>query len=504
MIAALADKGRLLLHLLRSEGVRSVTARVIFACRRQLENRSRVTLHFGDVPPLPSNGAGEIERVVVPGSGTLESQRRAIEMLEAELPAATARGVLHLTSSDPSHPRGGADWHVAELRAGLHALAWSSVVVWAESRTLKTLWGSSPERLWVFGLPTEPRERARRQQLILGYLARALSCQVVHAHDLRSFERSALLQLGLPLVISLHDFQLYCRRPHLMESTTSSFCDYSRDQERCRRCLEAAGLPQETVAAAAQERWRREAAALIDRASALVAPSGFMANAIGDLFGDRHVRRKVHVIENETASAQRRDAGGNAGTRAPVRVVFVGQFTRSKGSALFAEIVRGLAADSRFDFRVVGGIVDHESLRSARSAGRVETTGWYRRERLPDLLDADSDVVAFVSVVPESWSYTLTEVLTLGTPVVALDLGAVGERLRRIGREDWLVSRDEGAGGFVRRLHDHVEGRLVWPAGPWESPWSSKQMTAQHAELYEECLKRQSREAGPTVAGTLG
>ena len=35
-------------------------------------------------------------------------------MLEAEIPVTSGRGVLHLVSSDPSHPKGGVDRHVAE------------------------------------------------------------------------------------------------------------------------------------------------------------------------------------------------------------------------------------------------------------------------------------------------------------------------------------------------------------------------------------------------------
>jgi glycosyltransferase involved in cell wall biosynthesis len=295
--------------------------------------------------------------------------------------------------------------------------------------------------------------------------------------------------------MSLHDFQLYCRRPHLMESTTFDFCAYSRDHVRCRRCLEASGMPETKSAASAQDEWRSDSAALLRRSAAVIAPSRFIAKAVADLFSDLQIGDKTCVIKNERATEPSGSSrvGEDAGER--VRVVFVGQFTRSKGSAVFAQIAYALARDPRFSFRVVGGIVDHESLRLARAATRVKTSGWYRRERLAELLDADTDVVALVSVVPESWSYTLTEVLTAGTPVLAFDLGAVGERLRRMGRQRWLVPRDEGAAGFVRRLREHAEGGLQWPRGAVEGTWSSEQVAQQHAELYESCSKLARRES---------
>lgn len=431
----------------------------------------------------------------------LESHHRAIQMLEAEIPVTSGRGVLHVVSSDPSHPKGGVDRHVAELRAGLQAQGWFSAAVWVEMSSSKVLWGESPERLWSFDLPSASAERALGQRLVVGYLARALGCSLVHVHDLRHFERRFLLDLELPIVISLHDFQLYCRRPHLMERTTSAFCDYSRDAVRCRRCLEASGLPEGKSSGNAQDEWRSDSAAILRRAAALVAPSRFMALAVADLFSDLRLESKTHVIENASAADLNLRGGESERRRERIRVVFVGQFTRSKGAAVFAQIVHELGRDRRFSFRAVGGVVDHESLRLARRAGRVRTTGWYQKEWLPELLDAHTDVVTLVSVVPESWSYTLSEVLAAGTPVVAFDFGAVGERLRRAGRQEWLVPREEGAAGFARRLRDYVEGRLRWSPGPVEDPWSFEQSTARYAELYEECAKRFKQDVSSPASG---
>ncbi|HVS63723.1 MAG TPA: glycosyltransferase [Thermoanaerobaculia bacterium] len=226
-----------------------------------------------------------------------------------------------------------------------------------------------------------------------------------------------------------------------------------------------------------------------------------MALAVADLFSDLRLESKTHVIENASAADLNLRGGESERRRERIRVVFVGQFTRSKGAAVFAQIVHELGRDRRFSFRAVGGVVDHESLRLARRAGRVRTTGWYQKEWLPELLDAHTDVVTLVSVVPESWSYTLSEVLAAGTPVVAFDFGAVGERLRRAGRQEWLVPREEGAAGFARRLRDYVEGRLRWSPGPVEDPWSFEQSTARYAELYEECAKRFKQDVSSPASG---
>jgi GT2 family glycosyltransferase len=418
----------------------------------------------------------------------LQLHRRAIEMLESEPRAVEGPGVLHLTGCDPGRPQGGVDHHVQTLRAGLRELGWSAAIAWVEGPTLRVLWGARADKVWTFHLPIGVAERAAIQRRILEYVCRALGIQVLHAHDARRFERPSLCELGLPLVLTFHDFQLYCSRPNLLESTTSEFCDYSRDAGRCRRCLAAAGPSRAEGVAGSAERWREGSARLIDRAAAFVAPSSFMARTIQGLFPACSVESRCRVIEHDRAAGSA--SAAPSVRRSPPRVAFVGQYEPGKGSRIFVELVRALASDAGVRFAILGGIVDHEALDAARSAARVETIGWYRRERLPGLLRPASDVVVLPSIVPESSSYTLSEALAAGVPVLAFDHGAVAERLKRVGRGDWLVPRIEGAAGFAERVRAHAAGRLSWPGQPQEGPWSALDVARRHVEVYRESLGR--------------
>lgn len=411
----------------------------------------------------------------------LRRQRSVIEMLESD--AFSRRpGVLHLTGGDPTYPRGGIDHHVAELREGLASLGWSPGVAWKQGSELRVLWGTAPEKEWSFQIGGgSASERSARQSQVLSYVVRALGARVVHVHDASALERSALLELDARIVVSLHDFQLFCRRPHLIDSQTGGFCGYSTDAVRCSRCLAgAAGFGVEVDTS--QETWRRDSARLVDRADALVAPSRFMVAAVCDLFPVRDPEGRLHVIEHGRARAARsRESLPVGHSRGAMRVVFLGQFHEIKGSRVYAAIVRELASDPRFRFAIVGGIVDHQALDEMRRVARVETVGWYERGTVEELLEPGSDVVTFTSVAPESSSYTLSEALSAGVPVIAFDRGAVGERLRRIGASSFLVSC---AGGFVERLRELAERKLTWPAEAAEPEWTPAQMAARYAALY--------------------
>jgi hypothetical protein len=72
-------------------------------------------------------------------------------------------------------------------------------------------------------------------------------------------------------------------------------------------------------------------------------------------------------------------------------------------------------------------------------------TGVYEDTQLPALLAAhDTRLVLFVNRLPESFSYTLSEVWAAGYPVLVPDQGALGERVRRHGG-GWCYGPDDDA-----------------------------------------------------------
>ena len=68
--------------------------------------------------------------------------------------------------------------------------------------------------------------------------AAEVGARALHVEGLAGIPLGSLLELhrsGLALVLSVHDFSLFCPRPHLLERPQLRFCGYSRDRERCAR-----------------------------------------------------------------------------------------------------------------------------------------------------------------------------------------------------------------------------------------------------------------------------
>lgn len=61
----------------------------------------------------------------------------------------------------------------------------------------------------------------------------------------------------------------------------------------------------------------------------------------------------------------------------------------------------------------------------------VEYTGKYKLKKLPEILKAGKiEVIVFTSILPETFSYAISEFMLLNLYIISLDLGAQGEKLR--------------------------------------------------------------------------
>jgi glycosyltransferase involved in cell wall biosynthesis len=281
---------------------------------------------------------------------------------------------------------------------------------------------------------------------VLGAVER-VGARVLHPEGLAGLPLESLLRLrgkGLKLVLSVHDFALFCARPHLMERPAERFCDYCRDLDRCQRCLAVDWrLPE-----AFQARRRALSAELLASAEAVVYPSSFLRDRHADLFAGLDPTRQ-HVIAPAVELPVLPSRGG--GPRSIRHVAYVGAVHAHKGALVFEEVVKALASTPGLRFTVFGG-GDPSLLARLRRLPRVTVRGYYRAGSLPSLLRQEGvDLALLLSIWPESYGITLEECHAAGVPVVAFDLGAMGERVRREGYGT-VVGMEGGAGGVAQAI----------------------------------------------------
>jgi len=108
----------------------------------------------------------------------------------------------------------------------------------------------------------------------------------------------------------------------------------------------------------------------------------------------------------------------------------IGQISAQKGAMVVKEMLARIDSDHPDVNVVVIGALD-----IPLKSDRLRVTGAYRHEDLVDLIETNGiNIFFFPSICPETFSYVTEEMILLGLPIVAFDLGAPGERLRSYGK----------------------------------------------------------------------
>ncbi len=461
-----------------------------------------------------------------------------------------------LTGRPPHRRYGGVECHVRDLESALAARGVATHLIYAEPRPgvaqtpgrpkssrfsvccaqrtrngLRTLelagcaktmedLGAS-ERKVVRGASTRDEaalshhaftERDESLDARLRYLIRAFDLDVLHIQHLTEvWPAAALTDLSVATMLSLHDFSMFCERSDLLEFPVGRFCGFCRDEARCERCLGHGGHrgPRRT---SFQDRRRGDSGTLLRTADAVVAPSRYLAERMGELFAELE-GRDIEVVPHGvgrtrlTRSKTRRtdDLRSERASSGEFHVAFVGAFRVAKGARVFVDLVEQLGTDSSrrsWRWSVLGRLEDEESTRELRRVSRrrgvsLALHGSYATGMLPDLLiSREVDLALLLSTCPETFSYTLSECLQAAVPVLAFDHGAIGERLRDVGAEELLIPLEEGVDGLAARLVGIAEGRLELPKAESleqaESP-DIDDVAPHYLALYSDIATRHSR-----------
>lgn len=268
----------------------------------------------------------------------------------------------------------------------------------------------------------EPREAIR----VIEQAATTIGARIVHFENLVGLPLTGVADLArrIDTIVSNHDFALFCPRPHLLEEPDGHFCGFSRDIDRCRRCLDSGPCP----IPHAIDRHRIAAARLVERARLLVHPSNYMLRALAELFpGKRQAEAVIPPAISITRPRSRR-----LPRRPPRRVAFFGQASQRKGVTDFAAAAATLSRTATgVDWLVLGGGKPRQLDELARSGLRV--LGSYRVGKGACALNRHrADLAVLPSRFPEAHCLALDECIAAGVPVVASDRGALGERVREL------------------------------------------------------------------------
>ncbi len=188
------------------------------------------------------------------------------------------------------------------------------------------------------------------------------------------------------------------------------------------RAFEAARMPEPDAA------WIGGLAPALTEAAMVIAPSAFLRDIAADAVPGMRTTIIAPGLRPSKPMPTPPAPSDFAAMRPQRLVAIVGAVGPHKGSGILEELVAALGAT---DIGVVViGYTDTRLARGWATPGRLYLHGPYEDDTLAGWLAAyDVGLVLFPNRLPESFSYTLSEVWSTGIPVIVPDDGALGARV---------------------------------------------------------------------------
>ena len=254
-------------------------------------------------------------------------------------------------------------------------------------------------------------------------------------------------------VMTIHEYFLWCVHFILLRP---NFCYFESDADKCHSCLTGLNY---TIKDNFVEYRRKYIKKLLSKLDTIVAPSRYVKDLILELF-DMALEQKIVTIENGSNKRlfnQNFIRNKSELNESPLNIGFVGNFLNHKGSKVFGDLLKEFEGKSDVQFFLFGNM--YEKL--DKSYDNLTIIGGYQRDQLQKLLyDYAIELVLLLSTVPETFSFTLSEVLLNNIPVISLDLGSLRERISRY-KIGFLVPHEDPVRHLKMRIEFILHNRTI-------------------------------------------
>jgi GT2 family glycosyltransferase/glycosyltransferase involved in cell wall biosynthesis len=275
----------------------------------------------------------------------------------------------------------------------------------------------------------------------LGGLVARFGVDLIHLHNISSARGAmltALAALQIPYGYTVHDLNFACPTITFL-GADGRYCRAVTDVAACSACLAA----QPEFAAVDIGAWRAGHRALLAGAAFVIAPSQWAANTLRRYFPEH----AVTVIAHGSGPGTGREDAVTTRLDLPAddvpTVAVIGAIGADKGSHRLQRLVElTRQRGARLRWVLIG--YDDRSREPMQSADAVFTQhGPFDSRETAALLDHYRvRLVAYPSVGPETFSFTLSEAWAAGRPVLVPPIGALAERVAATGG-GWVLGDEE-------------------------------------------------------------
>lgn len=273
--------------------------------------------------------------------------------------------------------------------------------------------------------------------------------KLIHLHHFMYMNdtlRNFLLSGRYRLAVTLHDYYVVC--PRINMTKDGVYC-YEAQEKECDVCMQnsLAGSPGDLTCRVYRlpdiGSWRKYWFDFLDKADYVFVPSYDQRERLIRYFPSL---TKIRVVENPEIVMP--SATYNVKIR---RIGILGTISAAKGRSVLLRCAR-LAEKQHLNMQFVlfGTLCPDER----HLPSNLIVKGKYKEYEVYNLINNEGiDFFWFTAILPETYSYVLTIPIRLGIPVIAADLGAIAERVKRGGWGD-VYSVGADISEIVRALSD--------------------------------------------------
>lgn len=257
-------------------------------------------------------------------------------------------------------------------------------------------------------------------------IIKELKIDLLHIHHVAGFPCDLhFLAKEFPTIITLHDYFLLCPNYFMICSYNSKLCINSNKQD-CAKCV---GLDKNKY------KVRNNACSLLLKyVKKVIVPDESVLNEFKTIFTLPESIVIPHGIEidkfNFSLFLRHKFDPKN------INIAFVGYLQQHKGSNIITDLIN----DNQYNITYhLFGTSDNNDL--MKNKDNYIYHGVYNRYDLPKMLNEnDIDLVLMISTCPETYNYTLSEVLLAKIPVLCFNLGAIANRVKKYGI-GWVIEK---------------------------------------------------------------
>lgn len=301
---------------------------------------------------------------------------------------------------------------------------------------LKSFFENSEAELYLGNVVSYNNSKMYNMQYkkLIEKVLKMVKINLVHVHHMINhyFDLFDVInEAKIPYMINLHDYYFVCPNFSLMENNIK--CCVSNENRNCDACLKNLKNLEGNFA----RNWRSTTLKILRNAKKVIAPS----NSTKEIYQEFFSSLKIDVVEHGVDKT-RYDIKETVLPETTERknIAFIGGINKIKGCDFLRKFIEK-SADNEYKYNIhLFGTAIEEDLNESK--GNYTFHGTYERENIiNNLKENNIDLVLLLTIWPESYSYTLTEAAIAQIPVLAIDYGAVSERVQK-NKLGYIIDKD--------------------------------------------------------------